>query len=246
MRLDGRQAVVTGGGSGIGRAIALRLASEGASIAVVDINEESASAVATEIEEVGGTAKAYVLDVSDADAAASVMKKVAEDLGGLGILVNNAGITRDNLLIRMSPDDWDLVLKINLKGTFNCTRAVARIMMAGRWGRVINISSVIGQIGNVGQASYGASKAGIVALTKTTARELASRGITANAIAPGFIETPMTEKLSEKAKDGLASMLIIKRMGKPEDIANLVAFLASDEADYITAQTINVDGGMAS
>ena len=246
MRLDGRQAVVTGGGSGIGRAIALRLASEGASIAVVDINEESASAVATEIKDAGGTAKAYVLDVSDADAAASVMKKVAEDLGGLGILVNNAGITRDNLLIRMSPDDWDLVLKINLKGTFNCTRAVARIMMAGRWGRVINISSVIGQIGNVGQASYGASKAGIVALTKTTARELASRGITANAIAPGFIETPMTEKLSEKAKDGLASMLIIKRMGKPEDIANLVAFLASDEADYITAQTINVDGGMAS
>ncbi len=246
MRLDGRQAVVTGGGSGIGRAIALRLASEGASIAVVDINEESASAVATEIEEAGGTARAYVLDVSDAVAAAGVMKKVAEDLGGLGILVNNAGITRDNLLIRMSPDDWDLVLKINLKGTFNCTRAVARIMMAGRWGRVINISSVIGQIGNVGQASYGASKAGIVALTKTTARELASRGITANAIAPGFIETPMTEKLSEKARDGLASMLIIKRMGKPEDIANLVAFLASDEADYITAQTINVDGGMAS
>ena len=149
MRLDGRQAVVTGGGSGIGRTIALRLASEGASIAVVDINGESASAVATEIEEAGGTARAYVLDVSDADAAASVMKKVAEDLGGLGILVNNAGITRDNLLIRMSPDDWDLVLKINLKGTFNCTRAVARIMMAGRWGRVINISSVIGQIGNI-------------------------------------------------------------------------------------------------
>ncbi len=246
MRLDGRQAVITGGGSGIGRAIALRLASEGASVAIVDINEASASAVATEIEKAGGTARAYVLDVADADAAVEVMKQVAEDLGGIGILVNNAGITRDNLLIRMSPDDWDLVLKINLKGTFNCTRAAARIMMAGRWGRVINISSVIGQIGNIGQASYGASKAGIVALTKTTARELASRGITANAIAPGFIETPMTEKLSEKVRDGLNSMLIIKRFGKPEDIANLVAFLASDEADYITAQTINVDGGMAS
>ena len=173
------------------------------------------------------------------------MKAVAETLGGLDILVNNAGITRDNLLIRMSPDDWDLVLSVNLKGAFNCTRAAVRPMMSARWGRIINIASVIGQMGNIGQANYAASKAGLIALTKTTAREFASRNITANAIAPGFIQTPMTERLSEKVIEGLSDKILLKRLGTPEDVANLVAFLASDDADYITGQTVNVDGGMA-
>ncbi|MCD4690638.1 3-oxoacyl-[acyl-carrier-protein] reductase [bacterium] len=245
MRLESRKAVVTGAGSGIGRVIALRLASEGAAVAVVDIDEEAARAVAAEITKTGEKAAAYALDVGDADAVPEVMKSIAEELGGIGILVNNAGITRDNLLIRMSSNDWDLVMKVNLKGAFNCTRAAVRPMMSARWGRIINISSVIGQIGNTGQANYAASKAGLIALTKTTAREFASRNITANAIAPGFILTPMTERLSEKVREQLTSKILLKRLGAPEDVAKLVAFLASDDADYITAQTVNVDGGMA-
>ncbi len=245
MRLDNRKAIVTGAGSGIGRVIALKLAREGSAVGVADIDSEAARTVASEIEAAGGTAAAFVLDVSDADAVAETMKAVAEELEGLDILVNNAGITRDNLLIRMSPDDWDIVLRVNLKGAFNCTRSAVRPMMSARWGRIVNIASVVGQVGNVGQANYAASKAGLIALTKTTAREFASRNITANAVAPGFIRTPMTERLSDKVREGLTSRILLKRLGTPEDVANLVAFLVSDDADYITGQTINVDGGMA-
>jgi len=245
MRFTNRKAVVTGAGSGIGRVIALTFAGEGAAVGILDIDVEAARSVVSEIEAAGGTAAAFALDVADAEAVAETMKAVSETLGGLDILVNNAGITRDNLLIRMSPADWDLVLSINLKGAFNCTRAAVRPMMSARWGRIINIASVIGQMGNIGQANYAASKAGLVALTKTTAREFASRNITANAIAPGFIQTPMTEKLSEKVIEGLSDKILLKRLGTPEDVANLVAFLASDDADYITGQTVNVDGGMA-
>ncbi|MFH1690338.1 MAG: 3-oxoacyl-[acyl-carrier-protein] reductase [Candidatus Eisenbacteria bacterium] len=245
MRLDNKRAVVTGAGRGIGKAIASKLASLGADVAIVDIDGETASSTAAEIAATGATAIGYELDITDSDAVMAVFKTIIEDLGGLDILVNNAGLTRDNLLLRMSPDDWDLVMKVNLKGAFNCIRAAVRPMMSQRSGRIINIASVVGQVGNVGQANYAASKAGLIALTKTVAREFGGRGITANAVAPGFIETPMTEALPEKAREDFASRILLRRFGSPSDVANLVAFLASDEADYITCQTVNVDGGMA-
>ncbi len=245
MHLEGKRAVVTGAGQGIGRAIALKLASLGGQIAVVDVNLEGAEVVAKEIADAGGTARAYKLDVSKADKVTDVMKEVAADLGGIDILVNNAGIARDNLIIRMSPDDWDRVIRVNLHGAFHCIRAVARTMMSQRYGRIVNISSVIGQVGNIGQANYAASKAGLIALTKTAARELGPRGITANAVAPGFIETAMTENLSDKVKEDFAAKIMLRRLGSPEDVANVVAFLASDEGSYVTGQTVNVDGGMA-
>jgi len=245
MTLEGRSAVVTGAGSGIGRAIALRLAALGARVAVVDIDLKGASAVCGEIVEGGGSASSYELDVSDFDAVEEAFGRIVEDLGGVDILVNNAGITRDNLIIRMSSDDWDRVLSVNLKGAFNCIRAAARTMMRERRGRIVNVSSVIGLTGNAGQANYAASKAGLIALTKSVAKELGSRGVTANAIAPGFIETPMTVGLPEKAREDYAARIVLKRFGTPEDVANLVAFLSSDDADYITGQTVAVDGGLA-
>ncbi len=244
MTLDKRRAIVTGGGQGIGRAIALRLASLGACVAVVDLNGDSAAAVAKEIEDAGGSARSRRLDVSDSEAVAAAFKEIVEDIGGIEIHVNNAGITRDNLIIRMTPEDWDVVLSVNLKGAFNCIRAAARTMMSQRHGRIINISSVVGLIGNAGQANYAASKAGLVALTKSAAKELGGRGITANAIAPGYIETPMTASLPEKVREEFAAKIILRRFGAPDDVANVVAFLASDGGDYITGQTINVDGGM--
>lgn len=244
MTLDEKRAVVTGGGQGIGRAIALRLASLGARVAVVDLNGDSAAAVAKEIEEAGGAATSRRLDVSDSDAVSDTFKDIVGDIGGIEILVNNAGITRDNLVIRMTPEDWDAVLSVNLKGAFNCIRAAARVMISQRYGRIINISSVVGLIGNAGQANYAASKGGLLALTKSVAKELGGRGITANAIAPGYIETPMTASLSESVREEFARKIILKRFGAPEDVANVVAFLASDGGDYITGQTINVDGGM--
>jgi 3-oxoacyl-[acyl-carrier protein] reductase len=245
MKLEGKAAIVTGAGQGIGLAIAARLAQEGAHVAVVDVNVEGAEAAARDIESSGGAANSYALDVRDGEAVAEVFKAIAQDLGRIDILVNNAGITRDNLVVRMSPDDWDAVMDVNLKGAFNCIRAAARTMMSQRSGAIVNISSVIGQVGNIGQANYASSKAGLIALTKSVARELAPRGITANAIAPGFIETPMTARLPEKVREGLASKILLGRLGRPEDVANLVAFLVSDEGNYITGQTINVDGGMA-
>jgi 3-oxoacyl-[acyl-carrier protein] reductase len=244
MTLEGKRAVVTGAGRGIGKAIAGRLASLGAGVAIVDIDGETAQATASEIASTGATAIGYELDITDADAVLATMKKIVEDLGGLDILVNNAGLTRDNLLLRMSPDDWDVVMKVNLKGAFNCIRSAVRPMMSQRSGRIINISSVVGQVGNAGQANYAASKAGLIALTKSVAKEFGGRGITANAVAPGFIETPMTESLPDSVKEDFASKIALKRFGKASDVANLVAFLASDEADYITGQTVNVDGGM--
>jgi 3-oxoacyl-[acyl-carrier protein] reductase len=244
MALTDRRAVVTGGGQGIGRAISLRLASLGARVAVLDVNLDGARAVAGEIEAAGGQGIALEADVADADAVAAVMKQIVEEMGGIDILVNNAGITRDNLLIRMSPGDWDAVLSVNLKGAFNCIRSVARTMMSQRRGRIVSISSVIGLIGNAGQANYAASKAGLIALTKSVAKELGGRGITANAIAPGYIETPMTETLPEKVREEFLKKILLGRFGTPEDVANVVAFLVSDEADYVTGQTITVDGGM--
>jgi len=244
MKLDGRKAVITGAGRGIGRAIAATLVSHGAHVAIVDIDGETAEAAAKEMSDAGAVARAYELDITDSDAVMSSFKAIAEEMGGLDILVNNAGLTRDNLLLRMSPDDWDLVMKVNLKGAYNCIRAAVRPMMSQRSGRIISIASVVGILGNAGQANYAASKAGLIALTKSVAKEFASRGITANAVAPGFIETPMTDKLSEKVREDFMSMVLLKRFGTTADVANLVAFLASDEADYITGQTISVDGGM--
>ncbi|MBD3348551.1 MAG: 3-oxoacyl-[acyl-carrier-protein] reductase [Candidatus Eisenbacteria bacterium] len=244
MTLESRRAVVTGGGQGIGRAIALKLASLGAAVAVVDLNAKAASSVADEIEGAGGTARGYELDVAVPEHVDRVFAEICEDLGGIEILVNNAGVTRDCLIMRMTQADWDLVLAVNLTGAFNCVRAVSRRMMSQRFGRIISISSVVGRIGNAGQANYAASKAGLIALTKSVAKELGKRGVTANAIAPGYIETPMTESLPEKAREEFASRIALGRFGSPEDVANVVAFLASDEGDYVTGQTINVDGGM--
>jgi 3-oxoacyl-[acyl-carrier protein] reductase len=245
MRLAGRTAVVTGGGQGIGRAIALRLAREGADVAVLDANGATASDAAREIEALGRKALGLAVDVSDAEAVATALKRVVQELGGLHVLVNNAGITRDNLLVRMSPDDWDLVLRVNLKGAFNCTRAAARTMMSQRWGRIVNVSSVIGIIGNAGQANYAASKAGLIGFTKSAAKELGGRGITVNAVAPGFIETPMTAALPAAAREAYASKIALGRFGTPDDVANVVAFLVSDDGDYVTGQTVCVDGGLA-
>jgi 3-oxoacyl-[acyl-carrier protein] reductase len=244
MKLDGRKAVVTGGGQGIGRAIATRLAALGATVAVADVNGEAADQVAREIEDMGGRAAGVALDVTDADAVTAAFKRIAEEFDGIDILVNNAGITRDGLVPRMSPADWQVVIDVNLTGAFNCIRAVSRTMMSQRYGRIINVASIIGQIGNAGQANYAASKAGLIALTKSVAKELASRGVTSNAVAPGFIETGMTGKLSEKVKEDYLSTILLRRFGRPEDVANVVAFLVSDEGDYVNGQTINVDGGM--
>jgi len=244
MFLTGQIAMVTGGGAGIGKAISLALAKEGADIAITDVNLETAQQTAKEIEELSRRIYVAQADVSDSGAIESFVNAVVEKFGRIDILVNNAGITRDTLLIRMKDADWDAVLKINLTGTFNCTRAVSKIMLKQRSGRIVNMASVIGLMGNVGQANYAASKAGVIALTKSAAKELASRGILVNAIAPGFILTRMTEVLSEQVKAEMLKIIPLSRFGKPEDIANTVLFLVSDSASYITGQVIQVDGGM--
>jgi len=242
--LTGRQAVVTGGGAGIGRQICIDLARAGAGVAICDIDEEAAASVAAEIAGAGGTARGYRVDVADFAAVEELCGLIASDMGGIGVLVNNAGITRDRLLLRMTEADFDQVVAVNLKGAFNLTRACARPMMKARWGRIVNISSVIGQMGNAGQANYAAAKAGIIGLTMSTARELAARSITVNAIAPGFIETAMTAKLDQATKEAYVEAIPLGRAGTPEDVASVCLFLASEEAGYVTGQVIRVAGGM--
>lgn len=244
MLLEDKVAIVTGAAQGIGKAIALALAQEGANIVIVDINLEGAKATAREIESLGRETLVFEVDVSKADQVNEMVKKVLDSFKRIDILINNAGITRDALIVRMDESDWDKVMEINLKGAFNCSKAVARPMMKQRSGKIINIASVIGLVGNVGQSNYAASKAGIIGLAKSLAKELAPRGINVNAIAPGFIKTEMTERLSQEVKAEMRKTIPLAKFGEVEDVAKVVLFLVSDAAGYITGQVINVDGGM--
>ena len=243
--LNGKTALVTGASRGIGKAIALKLAEEGANVAVVYAgNQQAAEETCGLLAEKGIKAKAYGCDVSDFEATKQLVGQVIEDFGGIDILVNNAGIVRDGLVLSMKEADFDAVVATNLKGAFNLIKHTYSQFMKRRSGRIINITSVAGLMGNAGQANYASAKAGMIGLTKTVAKELAARGITCNAIAPGFIETDMTDALSDKVKEGAAAAIPMRHMGKPEDIANLTAFLASEQAGYITGEVIRVDGGM--
>ena len=245
MHLDGNVAIVTGASRGIGRAVALKLAEAGAKVV---INYAGNHAAAQEVEALikakGGEALLVQADVSNADAVEAVVKQTMEAFGRIDILVNNAGITRDGLLMRMKEDDWDAVINTNLKGVFLCTKSVSRIMMKQRSGKIINLTSVVGVMGNAGQANYAAAKAGVIGFTKSMARELASRGITVNAIAPGYISTDMTAVLPEQVKTEFISKIPLGKLGSPDNVADAVSFLASDAAQYITGQTLHVDGGM--
>ncbi len=245
MRFENQVAVVTGSGRGIGHAIALRLASEGARVASVSRTSVNAITTAAEINSIrADSAKAYAVDVSDHAAVQKVGEQILSDFGRADILVNNAGVTRDSFSVRMSPADWDVVLNTNLKGAFNFVQAIQRAMTKQRSGRIINISSIIGLIGNAGQTNYAASKAGLIGFTKSLARELASRSITVNAIAPGYVATDMTKALSDDVQKFLQDRIPLKRVAQPEEIAAAVAFLASSEASYITGQVLCVDGGI--
>ena len=245
--LNGKTALVTGGARGIGAAICKKLASLGADIAIVDLTvTEQAQALEAEIAaEYGVKAKAYACNVGDAEQCKATVKQVIADLGNVTILVNNAGITRDGLILGMKEADFDAVINTNLKGTFNMTQACYRPFMKQKYGKIVNLGSVSGLLGTAGQANYAASKAGVMALTKVTARELASRGVTCNAIAPGFIATDMTKEISDEATQNYLTSIPVGRAGQPEDVANLAAFLASPESDYITGTVIRIDGGLA-
>ena len=244
-KLEGRIAIVTGAGRGIGKAIAERFAAEGAKVAVISRTEANSQSAAEAINAAHpGAARAYAVDIADHAAVVELGKRIVADLGGADILVNNAGVTRDGLALRMSDEDWDTVLDTNLKGAFNAVKAFQRNILKSKFGRIINISSVIGLIGNAGQCNYAASKAGLLGFTKSLAREFAGRAVTVNAIAPGFIVTDMTNELNEQQKEGVLKQIPLSSFGEASDIANAAAFLASDEARYITGQTIAVDGGM--
>ena len=244
MKLEGRLALVTGASQGLGKSIALKLAENGADIAVIYVGDEApALEVCREIEAMGRRAKAYFCDVRDEKAVEETVKAVSRDLGKADILVNNAGVTRDGLMLTMKDEDYDLVLDINLKGDFHMIRACYRDFMRKRYGKIINISSIAGLVGNIGQVNYAASKAGLIGLSKSVAKELGSRGVCCNCIAPGFIETAMTKDIKED--NPLLQQVPMKKMGKPEDVANVALFLASPESDYITGETIRVDGGLA-
>jgi len=244
MGLSGKVALVTGGARGIGRSIAIKLAKEGAHIVISDINLNGALDTAKVIEEQGKESIAVEGNVSIFSDVEAMVKQAIDKFGRIDILINNAGVTKDGLLIRMKKEDWDFVLNVNLTGTFNCSKAVAKYMMKQKTGNIVNISSVVGVMGNVGQVNYASSKAGVIGLTKSMARELAPRGIRVNAIAPGFIDTEMTRSLSEEARNRLITQIPLTRLGTPDDVANCVNFLVSDDADYITGQVIHVNGGM--
>jgi len=242
--LEGRTALVTGASQGIGRACALALASAGARVALAARNEAKLAEVAAEIAASGGTAQVFAIDIASEDSIKAGAKAAISHFGSIEILVNNAGITRDGLMLRMKRADWDAVLSTNLTGTFLLTQALLSPMLKARWGRIINITSVVGETGQAGQANYAASKAGLIGLTKSLARELASRGITSNAVAPGFIETAMTAVLDEKQREAMLTQIPLARAGTDQDVANAVRFLASDEAAYITGHVLDVNGGM--
>ena len=245
MLLDGEIALVTGGSRGIGRAIALRLAEGGAKVAINYAgNQTAAEEVKAIIEQHGGTAMIVQTDVSDSAAAAEMVARVHEELGGLDILVNNAGITRDTLLLRMKDEDFDAVINTNLKGIYACTKAAAKFMTKQRSGRIVNLSSVVGEIGNIGQTNYAAAKAGVIGFSKAAAKELAARHVTVNVVAPGFIDTDMTAVLKDSIREKLIEGIPLGALGKPEHVADAVLFLVSDAASYITGQVLNVDGGM--
>ncbi|MCX6998536.1 MAG: 3-oxoacyl-[acyl-carrier-protein] reductase [Kiritimatiellaeota bacterium] len=243
-QVSGKIALVTGAARGIGQAIACQLAAEGADTALCDLQADWLTETAAKVAALGRRAQCYAVDVSQATAVQNTVAAVEKDFGRVDILVNNAGITKDAFLIRMSEQDWDQVLDVNLKGTFLFTKAVCRLMMKQRSGAIVNVASIIGLIGNAGQCNYAASKAGVIALTKSTAKEMASRGIRANAVAPGFIQTRMTEKLSEDIRKQMLAAIPLGRFGEPEDVARVVLFLASDAAAYVTGQVVTVCGGM--
>lgn len=244
MKLKDKVALVTGSAQGIGKSVATALAKAGVNVVISDVNIELAKQTAKEIESLGVKTLAVKLNVTDAVEVETVVGEIIKSLGKIDILVNNAGITKDGLLIRMKKEDWDAVIAVNLTGVFNCTKTISTLMMKQRSGKIINIASIVGQMGNFGQANYAASKAGVIGFTKTVAKELASRNINVNAIAPGFIQTAMTDKLSEEVKKNMLEQVPKGKLGTPEDVANAVVFLASPEADYITGQVLAVNGGM--
>ncbi|MGN1051307.1 MAG: 3-oxoacyl-[acyl-carrier-protein] reductase [Acutalibacteraceae bacterium] len=246
MKLQNKVAVVTGGSRGIGLAICKKFAKEGASVAILDICDESVAENAlNEIRELGAKAEFYKCNVALFEECKATVDKIISDMGKIDVLVNNAGITRDNLMLKMEEKDFDSVISVNLKGTFNMMKATYRTFMKQRSGRIVSLASVVGIMGNVGQANYSASKAGVIGLTKSVAKELAGRGVTVNAVAPGYIDTDMTSVLSDKVKEQLAEGIPMKRRGTPEDVANVVCFLASDDASYVTGEVIRIDGGLA-
>ncbi len=244
MRLKGKNAFITGAAQGIGKSIALSMAKEGANVGIADVNIESAEKTAAEINAFGVKGIAIGIDVSKQDSVSEAFGRFTNELGALDILINNAGITKDNIIMRMKEEDWDAVLNINLKGSFLCCKEAVKLMAKKRSGKIISISSVVAFMGNPGQANYSASKAGLIGLTKTIAREYAGRGIRANAVAPGFIQTAMTDVLSDDVKNQMKSNIPLGQFGTPEDVTNAVIFLASNESDYITGQVIHVNGGM--